>query len=198
MNIYTYYDPVLKDQDEIIKLWEETWRNNGWNPLRLSAADCDVTKQELIYFETLPTVNPRKYTLACWLRWNAMSLKGGWMCDYDVVNCGFTPKDAMQYKSLSILQNFIPCLVYGSKEHYRMVYDIFKTRSKEYTVKMPQGKHVEDMMVTKELIHSEPHISAFNIVEYYPTRAKLVHCSHKQCESNSVSKLGAMKHMLNN
>ena len=104
MNIYTYYDEVLENQIEIIEIWKESWRKNGWNPIVLDQQSINCSDVEIEYLENLPSVNPKKYEMACFLRWNAMSnIGGGWMCDYDVINLGFSPDDSKKYESVSFI-----------------------------------------------------------------------------------------------
>lgn len=99
MDIYTFYEPIGHDSfshySELIEIWEKSWRHYGWNPIILSLKDAEQHpkyEQLLEKAESLPTVNLKKYEIYCYLRWAALSLKGGWYTDVDMINYGFKPK----------------------------------------------------------------------------------------------------------
>lgn len=192
MKIYTYYDEVLENQIEIIEIWKESWIKNGWDPIVLDRKSINCSDEQINYLENLPSVNPKKYEMACFLRWNAMSnIGGGWMCDYDVINLGFTPEDSKKYESISILQGHVPCLVYGTPEDYMNIFNIFTTES---FLTMEYGdSHTSDMIVIANIANRES-INCLNIVDDYPKKEEsiLIHCSAGSCKSMSMSKKEAM------
>jgi hypothetical protein len=204
MNIYTYYDIVpqmLEDsQLELIEIWKESWIKNGWNPIVLNSSYLRCTENEIEYLNNLPSVNPKAYEMACFLRWNSMiSVGGGWMCDYDVINCGFTPEDSKNYESLSILQGHVPCLVYGEKEDYEKVFKIFSTESLNFTINHTDDiKHTSDMIVMANIKNRESFIKCHNEVDGYPKKesSKIVHCSANRCTELNLSKKEAMLSIL--
>ena len=65
MNIYTYYDNVLDmlsdTQFELIEIWKESWRKNGWNPIVLDNSYLNCLDDEIDYLKKLPSVNPENY-----------------------------------------------------------------------------------------------------------------------------------------
>lgn len=194
MNIYTYYDEVLDNQIEIIEVWKKSWENNGWNPIVLDRKFIKCTNLEIEYLENLPSVNPKKYEMACFLRWNAMSnIGGGWMCDYDVINIGFSPEDSKKYESMSILQGHVPCLVYGTSEDYKHIFNIFTTESSNFITKIDEKSHTSDMIIISN-IKNRDFIKCLNIVDDYPKKEKsiLIHCSEYCCRSVSITKKEAM------
>jgi hypothetical protein len=195
MNIYTYYDEVLENQIEIIEIWKDSWRKNGWNPIVLDIQSINCSDVQIEYLQNLPSVNPKKYEMACFLRWNAMSnIGGGWMCDYDVINLGFSPEDSKNYKSMSILQGHVPCLVYGSSEDYMNIFDIFTTESMSFLTIEYNRPHTSDMIVISNISNRES-INCLNIVDYFYSKKEesiLIHCSAGCCKSMSVSKKEAM------
>jgi hypothetical protein len=224
MNIYTYYDNVLdmssETQLELIEIWKESWSKYGWNPIVLDSSHLNYLDVEMEYLKKLPSVNPENYEMSCFLRWNAMAnVGGGWMCDYDVINCGFSPIDAENYKSMSILQMNVPCLVYGTTEDYNRIFKIFSTQSLNFTtfIKTDKGEleHVSDMIVISTLkkIHYTPRIdfsdfyeddfiNCYDRIDEYPKLdnsyrcnnkpSVLVHCSASSCHASNLTKKEAM------
>ena len=224
MNIYTYYDNVLDmlsdTQLELIEIWKESWTKNGWNPIVLDNSYLNYSDDEIEYLKKLPSVNPENYELSCFLRWNAMAnVGGGWMCDYDVINCGFSPSDAKNYESMSILQMNVPCLVYGTTEDYNRIFKIFSSQSLNFTtfIKKEKGEleHVSDMIVISTLkkiyytpridfssFYEDDFIKCYDRIDEYPKLDNsyrcnngpsiLVHCSASSCRASNLTKKEAM------
>jgi len=221
MNVYTYYDNVLEissdAQLELIEIWKESWKKNGWNPIVLDKSFLNCSDNEMNYLKNLPSVNPKNYELSCFLRWNAMSnIGGGWMCDYDVINCGFSPSDAEKYESMSILQMNVPCLVYGTVEDYNKIFKIFSTQSLNFTtfIKEHELEHVSDMVVISSLKNIyyksridlsdfyDDFIKCYDCIDEYPKlnnshrcnngQSILVHCSARSCRESNLTKKEAM------
>ena len=195
MNIYTYYDIFLKDQDNLIDVWQKSWRKYGWNPIIISKNDSNATDQQLEYLTNLPSINPKEYEMACFLRWNAMSNMGGWMSDYDVVNCGFTPEDSLVYESMSVLERYVPCLVYSSKEDYDKFFNIICDRGLDYVVNIDSRQHISDMRIMAQLIKTESFIKSYRFVKAFQqdnSAAKVVHCSFSACYEQQKTKIDAM------
>ena len=108
MKIYAYYQslPFNGQAEEFAKanLWKASWEKHGWTPIMLnrSHADASTLKNKLAqslslmsshmlsdFASEIPKLTARIY------RWCAFhAAGGGWMCDYDVVNKGFTPEMA--------------------------------------------------------------------------------------------------------
>jgi hypothetical protein len=107
VNAYTYYNPVpgaiwnSRDQLELIKLWEKSWRKHGWNPVVLSEAHAKKHPRFPEFkqiFWSLPTEYGHDYEGQCFMRYAAVSIQKqpmSLMLDYDVINYGFTPEDAL-------------------------------------------------------------------------------------------------------
>jgi len=92
MKLYSYYSdvPVIGafDSLKLIALWRQHWTAAGWEPFVLNEWHA---RQHPRYAEfhsklcVLPSVNPKEYEIACYLRWLALAqVGGGWMADYDV------------------------------------------------------------------------------------------------------------------
>lgn len=123
MKIYSYYESISGfSEDPVIQRWRETWTAHGWEPTLLGRADAEKhilfdSYEKVI--STLPTVNPRQYEAACFLRWLAMlSVGGGFMCDYDVMNNGLKPDQVSSFiKSPTMIfleSNGVPSAVLGN------------------------------------------------------------------------------------
>lgn len=181
MDIFTYYRPAasagsnpkkrkkhLSHDRELLSLWEKTWKKNGWNPVVLHSRD--YPEQDEWYdrllgkINTLPTVNPRDYENACYLRWLAMyqvaRQRAGevlWMSDYDVMNHGVSPFD--QGPELTIHDSGgTPCLVSGDAKAYERLLGWFLDCTGEIgdgvddignDKAQPELPHTSDMLICK-------------------------------------------------
>jgi len=130
--IHAYHVPVVEiDQRETqaqIEAWRASWTRHGWQPQLLNTSHAAIHPRfRKLTAELMrrPTVNFASYEVACFHRWVAMANFGGWMCDYDVVNRGFTPEHAAEHEGGLVLCD-TPCLVYGSKPDYERVLSFFE------------------------------------------------------------------------
>ncbi len=120
----------------VLKLWEKTWRNNGWEPVVLGekdalAADEKLARQIMDAKNLYRSPNPKAYEMACYLRWVAMTARGGLMTDYDVMNRSFKPQDyanVLQKAPIDegiFLAGGVPCAVGGTKAAFQGIVQIF-------------------------------------------------------------------------
>ena len=109
MNIVCFYEPLIvngeitdfsRDSLELIRLWEKSWSDNGWNPIVLSLEDSE--KHPRYYEINLKnyssnlykySLNEPNYLELCYSRWFAYGCYSGAWSDYDVINYGFSPED---------------------------------------------------------------------------------------------------------
>jgi len=96
MKVYTYFEKIpginAGEQAEQLAVWSNSWRMAGWSPVVLSDEIARILYVEMSRLQSLPSINPKGYDLACMKRWFALrAIGGGLMTDYDVVNLGFTP-----------------------------------------------------------------------------------------------------------
>ena len=130
MNIYTYFIPIpgKSDNEEmaLIRLWQESWRLQGWNPIILSEENLPKDKafaSMLRKFRRKPTTMKPGLSYSWFCRWLAVAEQGGgFMCDYDVINYSFQPNE---FKNLTIYSGAVPCLVSGSKDEFLRMCKIF-------------------------------------------------------------------------
>lgn len=110
MNVVCFYEPLIingevtdfsRDSLELIKLWEKSWSDNGWNPIVLSLEDAkrhpryyEIDLKN--YFSNLYkySLNGPNYLELCYSRWFAYGCHSGVWSDYDVINYGFYPEDS--------------------------------------------------------------------------------------------------------
>lgn len=149
--IYTYFEEVTginsDDSRKLIELWKTEWSKAGYRPIVLGRGDAEKHpqyKKLLKVFESFPSINPKGYDLACWLRWLAVSAAGGgWMSDYDCypLEARFGDQCAdFEFFSGNDRDPFIPCIVRGSAEAYDGVLQMFANHKHD-------GKHTSDMLV---------------------------------------------------
>lgn len=106
MKVYTYYNVIhnmhnLWSQDtqlRLIELWKKSWIKHGWEPVVLGDDACRDWPGYQSYrdrFYALPTPYGNDFDGPCFMRWWAVGAAGGSMLtDYDVINYGFTPREA--------------------------------------------------------------------------------------------------------
>jgi len=111
--IYAYYQSlVLVDQSQEFakaNLWKESWTRAGWNPVMLNSSHAQIsparTKLVTRLMQEMPSLDPSISRDAVHLRFARLcalhAAGGGWLADYDVLNLGFTPKNAEEYEKNS-------------------------------------------------------------------------------------------------
>ncbi len=106
----------VEETDIVLSLWKNSWRKNGWLPIVLTREDA---KKHNLYEKILtkviefPTVNPKQYEIACFMRWVAIAaIGGGFMSDYDVINYHFLPIDIPS--EVTVYHSLNPGLVGGN------------------------------------------------------------------------------------
>ena len=72
---FTGFIEVDQDYKDLLKMWAESWERQGWRPVVLREADAMkhplLTEKNLANIKNLPTMNVKKYELACYFRWFA-------------------------------------------------------------------------------------------------------------------------------
>jgi hypothetical protein len=130
--IFTYYEPVSgideSDARKLIAIWEKAWTAVGYKPEVLGVADAAKHPRFMALYErfkSFPSINPAGYDLSCYLRWLAMSARGGGlMSDYDCLPLVDKPIPMpfnIQMFSGNKNDPNIPCLFAGTKEEFERV-----------------------------------------------------------------------------
>lgn len=193
-NVFTYFRPcvdvaALAEQRRILAIWEKNWRDAGWEPIILTETHARKHPEFERYrkaFEAMPTVSPKDYEMACWLRWMAMAvIGGGFMIDYDVLSNGYEGGHWMlkgdgKLPLIMSANNPVPCAVIGTREQYQNAIDAFLTCS----IGTEQGKpHLSDMLAVQAL-----KFPAVDICREFGKpgwkEAKLIHFSHASVRGN--------------
>ena len=127
MKIYTYYENInFKNQDELVTLWRESWKNQGFEPIVLTENDA---KKSDFYEEFVVKINKlhkeitekplSEYGLRCWLRWLAYSTQPEekfFVSDYDVINHNFNPTEPID--TLHLMDDCCPCFASGTPSQF--------------------------------------------------------------------------------
>jgi hypothetical protein len=206
--VYTYYEPIGMNRDyaeeDLIKICAKSWKQNGW---KLIVLNYEKAKEHPFYFtyseiiKKLPSINPHSYDYHCYMRWLAMSqIGGGLMIDYDVVNTSFKYEDSIlliKNKKLTILQDHVPCAVYGSSKQYLAMCQKFckLIYNPKCIIEINNQPHTSDMIMIA-MGFSDKNINKIKYVVDYPNMAPLIHCSNKFCSENQKNKLEAMSEII--
>lgn len=196
-NCYCYYESIDPNALAVVNLWKAGWEKHGWNPivlgeynfkewLRWDEYDLAVTK--------LPTVNNPRYERACFRRWGAMTLRGGIMLDYDVMNYGFRPEHVPSTDRCLLLDGDSPCVVTATPEEYERACNIFMAYQPAADDLEGGHPHTSDMHISTKLIGMGV-FERVRICREYKNdgwqEAPLVHYSAFKCGSNKVKIINA-------
>lgn len=154
--VYTYFENINRPNElELIQEWKASWIKHGWNPIVLGDGDFQNargTKQFMDRISKLPTINSKEYEAACYKRWLAMSLHGGLMVDYDVLNYGFTPDKAIKnHGSLVFYEDKIPSAVLGSARQFKLMVEAIESYKPCGEDSINGKPHVSDMFIVQRL-----------------------------------------------
>ena len=175
MKIICFYEPLIlnsevtdfsKDSLELIKLWEKSWSNNGWDPVVVSLED---SKKHHRYHEIdikdyasnlyKYSINNPNYLELCYSRWFAYACQDGFWSDYDVMNYGFTPEDAQQLTQYDpvFIDNIGSC-GFATRSGHELIIEGFIDAFKKDTIvndilslqeKHKQSKDISDMHINR-------------------------------------------------
>ena len=123
---------------ELLKLWEESFRKQGWEPVVLCKEDVKTHPRFDFFFEhfnSKPTEYPRTFTNACWLRHLAAAHFGNLhnenvaLFDMDVICYGMEPRDPEPGK-MEVLCSEPPASIFlgavlGSPTHFLDLCELF-------------------------------------------------------------------------
>jgi hypothetical protein len=168
MKIYTYYENInFKNQNELIKLWKESWEANGFNAIVLSLEDAKkntyyeefVNKIKQIHLD-ITGKDITLYGLSCYIRWLAYSaqtdIEPFIVSDYDVINKKFKASEIIETnEKITFMDRYCPCLVYGiTKQFFSFCEDIISYSienisdlKKQYQEKRLTNYHDQEFLV---------------------------------------------------
>lgn len=173
MNVYTYFEPCkqidIEDETRLLLLWGDNWRAHGFNPIVLNEAiarrNPDFDAYDAAVAE-LPTVNPKDYERACYIRWMALAqVGGGVMTDADVFI--YDPKfretltSYESYPDVHFFEDFSPSCFYATREGALETCNYFANYK-------PDAKDIEG-----DGDDAKSHVSDQNALRRNPTRPKI-------------------------
>jgi hypothetical protein len=169
MNLYTYHDWVPEHNHEdvlrLLTLWRQHHAALGFNPVVLGPYNARKHPAFAAVNEAvskLPTINPKGYDVACYIRWLAMATVAdglGIMTDYDLyltptVGDDLNPLHHLSgadMQTLRVYQNYVPCLVVGTRQTFlRWALEFSRYQP------APGCKHTSDMCILEEFAAREP------------------------------------------
>lgn len=205
MKIHTYHERLRGfDRGEILPIWEASWRRHGWEPVIHYRWEADAHPDAAHYkavITRLPTVNPPAYEQACWRRWLVAARVGGYWCDDDLVNCGFTPDDARSDVRPSVNSTLFAwhdkdhpnCgLLLGTRRDYqRFVHQVLYGH---LDIGTHNGQpHTSDMFLWNRFYLCGHVESVRGAMCEHPHPARLVHCSTEAVAAAGQTKPAAMR-----
>ena len=192
--VKTYYMAVkaMPGEPPTLVAWRDNWRKRGWTPHVLTETDAARHPKYPRYrthCEAFPTVNPKEYEMACWMRWLAFAqVGGGLMTDFDVVNRNYP-----QVKMLDEPENVIilsrgrvPCAVIATKAGAERIVDDVLNHAAKF------DNHYSDMYFFQQT--SYPHVElCIEAGDRDWEQAPLVHFSHNACNVNKLRRVEGMR-----
>ena len=131
MKIYTFYEKIFNNQEQLIDLWKKNWSEKGFEPIVLSVKDSEKSPLFKEFSTKINSIHKyvtgadiSRYGLACYYRWIAYSTQNSkeafLVSDYDIINKNFKIEDC-EYKDgkISFLNRFCPCLAVGKVNDYK-------------------------------------------------------------------------------
>lgn len=163
MKIFTFFVPIAgKPQDDelsLIEVWKKSWALRGWNPVVLGESDVpdDAEANKLIKaFRKQPTRLKPGMAYSWYVRWLAVAAQGGgFMCDYDVVNYSFAPREAGE---MTVYERHVPCLVSGTRDEFLRICQLFADYRADGADRVGWRKDTSDMKILirrKEAYHQQ-------------------------------------------
>lgn len=197
LTVCTYFAPTELDRNEqlaLVELWKQAWASRGWNPVVLGLREAmrwEGYERLNALASEFPTVNPKKYELACFHRWMALAqIGGGFMVDFDVVPGSFQPRDLQELRTsedFNVLQgpktNLVPSAVLAKRPALeKWLAAIGKYDATGQT-------HVSDQSLLQAIASEHAWIAARQMVLEYGEAgwagAQLVHFAHGACSKVS-------------
>jgi len=183
--IHTYFTVCAginyEEELRLLILWQQIWQRLGYTTIVLNETHAEVHPLYAAYrakVDTFPTINPREYDRACWLRWLALdAVGGGIMADYDVFPRAL--RTLPVYDQFTIFERGVPCLAGGTQLAIRQWIEYVMGHPDGYS---PDQKHFSDMLCVRGL----PSLKTESLcVQYTDTdwlKTSFIHFSHSSTE----------------
>jgi len=162
MKIYTYYENIEhnnkhlqhKNQQEMLRLWQISWQNAGFEPIVLSLKDVQKNTFYSEFIQQMKRIHLMvmgkkisDYGLSCYVRWLAYATQKEeyfYVSDYDCINNGLKPK--IQTDKMHLMDGACPCFVSGSPARFEtlchLFVDVSLQRIKHIILKTQKNKQV--------------------------------------------------------
>lgn len=185
MNVYAFYEPINEpwinqtDQNNLIEIWKKSWSHYGWNPIvygMKECKECDGYNELYSICENYPTVNPKIYSIICFIRWIYMSKVGGWYADLDMINYGFYPTEFGE-KIVTASYTLHCSTIHMSVEKYKKLIDNIKNLkiTDEHYFDIGNGKKVANVSDMDVLLKYNDNLDLrLNIQSEYPYNNNLI------------------------
>lgn len=158
MKIYTYYENIkFKQQNELLKLWEMSWKKMGFEPIILGLKDAkksskysEFCEKMRLIFKKITNKNLSSYGLSCFIRWLAYSTVENkeerfFVSDYDVFNSGKWKTSHPIKNKLHFYDSACPCLASGNAQEFGQLCDaFFDVTMKRLDVLQAKASHYHD------------------------------------------------------
>lgn len=168
LKAFTYYQPLNElppsNETRLILLWLKNWTAQDWDARVInewSAMRHPAYNEFVPAYDALPTINPKGYDRACYLRWLAVAQELepgelGLMVDYDVMNYGLDLRDGVDMDKVNILEaRGCPCAVLATAENFTLQAERFSLYTPDEKDMIPgHGPHTSDMCIlNRDLSH---------------------------------------------
>ena len=215
MTVHTYHEALAGfERAEILELWAESWRRHAWTPQIHTRAEATAHPQAAAYesaIARLPTVNSRGYEDACWRRWLVAAQVGGFWCDDDLVNVGFTvdlARDGMAAhgaggaKIIAWHDGAHPNagLMLGARYHFQDFVGGVLANQGILMDRINGAPHTSDMYLWHDLWRAGLVRDVRGVMDCYgkpgALTAKLIHCSYDATTARGTHRLAAMRELV--
>lgn len=194
MKVYTYFEDLKIQPDSLWVLgkWKGIWACAGFEPIILGVKDFHKHPKYKVMdakFHSFPTVNPKRYEIACFRRWCAMAVIGGFMVDYDVFPYGlspFTPDRGLVFYD----RGKVPCAVSGSKEDYEKMLRWFLGYEGEVDDCVNGRAHISDQTITTK--QNDATVIPLVLEPGKHTNGCMIHFSNAHCSHDKRSSISSI------
>ncbi|MFB1500828.1 hypothetical protein [Thiocapsa sp. N5-Cardenillas] len=184
--IFSYFEDLNNwNFMPLVQLWRQEWTKAGFKCHCLGrhlAQKHPKYKVFLKHVDSLPTINPKNYEVACYMRWLAMAhfmeqqrIERALMSDFDVFPRGFNRQHMGSAQIVVHERTRVPCLVEATIQGAANITQMIMSR-----IPKPGVTHYSDMYAFKET--SWPATNhCVQLDDPTWTKAAAVHASHGAC-----------------
>lgn len=183
MKIYTYYEDIeFKQQNELLELWESSWKRNRFEPIILGIEHAARHPYYAEFCEHMRYIYNRitdkelsRYGLSCFTRWLAYATQTKsydslapqddeyfFVSDYDVINRRWYITDPVP-KNMHLYDSACPCFVSGTAKQFESLCYTFYELTMERIDHLIQYDHYHDQEFFQ-----------YNFIEKYNSECKKV------------------------